>query len=510
VVAFVTGAIVMSFEMLGSRYLNPYFGSGIYTWAALISTVLAALTAGYFLGGWIADRTASVGLLGASVLVASLYLLTLPAFSEPLLELLLAGIDDVRTGSLVAAVAILFFPVTLLGVYSPFAIRLMLRSPQHSGVVSGTVYGVSTAGSIVGTLGTTFFLIPMIGTRAITLSLGACGVACGVILLALSRLGHRRHVALLIAVLAAGATLACPAVRAESLIDENVRAAMLKRPDGRIAHVESEYNDIYINKRRGELTMSFQLKGWDYTESVTNLRDPDDLSLRYAQVMTIATIHPEEPKRILMLGLGGGSISTYLGRFMPEVAIDTVEIDRRVIESAKTYFGVRETERVRYLDADGRVFLNRNKQLYDLILLDAYRGGFVPFHLLTKEFYSLIKQRLTPGGAVASNVHDGTKLYHSTVKTLGEVFPSLDLYPSGQGEVIAVATLKPALDKDTLAQRAAALQERHKFRFALPQLLQRRMDNPQSQAAGGVLITDDFAPVNLYDTMGKDPPKRKK
>ncbi len=137
---------------------------------------------------------------------------------------------------------------------------------------------------------------------------------------------------------------------------------MLKRPDGRIAHVESEYNDIYVTKRRGELTMSFQLKGWDYTESVTNLRDPDDLVLRYAQVMTIATIYPGELKKILMLGLGGGSISTYLGRFMPEVAIDTVEIDRRVIEVAKTYFGLRETERVRYLDGDGRVFLNRNKE----------------------------------------------------------------------------------------------------------------------------------------------------
>ena len=147
--------------------------------------------------------------------------------------------------------------------------------------------------------------------------------------------------------------------------------------------------------------------------------------------MTIATIYPEEPKRILMLGLGGGSISTYLGRSMPDAAIDTVEIDRRVIEVAKQYFGLRETERVRYLDGDGRVFLNRNRGLYDLILLDAYRGGFVPFHLLTKEFYTLVKQRLTPGGAVASNVHDGTKLYHSTVKTLGEVFQAVDLYPSG-------------------------------------------------------------------------------
>src|SRR2546421_9563321 len=81
-VAFITGAIVMSFEMLGSRYLNPYFGSGIYTWASLISTVLAALTAGYFLGGWLADRTASVAVLAVTVLVASAYLLGLPAFAE--------------------------------------------------------------------------------------------------------------------------------------------------------------------------------------------------------------------------------------------------------------------------------------------------------------------------------------------------------------------------------------------------------------------------------------------
>ena len=177
--------------------------------------------------------------------------------------------------------------------------------------------------------------------------------------------------------------------------------------------------------------MSFQLKGWDYTESVTNLADPDDLPLRYAQVMTIATIYPDAPQNILMLGLGGGSISTYLGRFMPDVAIDTVELDPGVIKAAKTYFGLRETARMRYRDGDGRVFLNRNAELYDLILVDAFRGGYVPFHLLTKEFYALVKQRLAPGGAAAFNVHDGTKLYASTIRTLGEVFPTLDLYPTG-------------------------------------------------------------------------------
>ncbi len=504
-VAFVTGAIVMSFEMLGSRYLNPYFGSGIYTWAALISTVLIALTAGYFLGGTLADRTASLAVLALTVIVGSLYLLALPSFAQAILEFVLAGVDDIRAGSLIAALALMFFPVTFLGMYSPFAIRLLLRSAQRSGRVSGAVYGISTAGAIVGTLGTTFFLIPTIGSRAITLTLGALGLAAGLALLALARL-HRPAGSVLVVVALAVST--APAGRADNLIDEAVRASMLERADGRLAHIETAYNDVFITKRGHQLVMSFQLKGWDYTESVSNLLDPDDLPLRYAQVMTIATIYPETARKILMLGLGGGSISTYLGRFMPEAAITTVEIDPGVITAAKTYFGLRETERMRYRAGDGRVFLSRNDELYDLILLDAYRGGYVPFHLLTREFYTLVKQRLTPGGAAAFNVHDGSKLYASTVKTLGEVFAALDLYPSGVGEVIAVASASP-LDPRTLERRAATLQERHGFRFPLPQILRRRLEQPRLQAANGDVITDDFAPADVYDVIGKDARRRK-
>ena len=506
-VAFVTGAIVMSFEMLGSRYLNPYFGSGIYTWASLISTVLIALTVGYFLGGTLADRTASPAVLAATVIIGSAYLLALPSFAQAVLEFVLGSVDDIRAGSLISSLALMFFPVTFLGMYSPFAIRLLLRSAQRSGRVSGAVYGVSTAGSIVGTLGTTFFLIPMIGSRAITLTLGAIGLISGLGLLALSRLERRASGALAVVLIASAALTATPC-RAESLIDEGVRAAMLKRGNGRIAHIETEYNDVFITKRQNQLVMSFQVKGWDYTESVANLTDADDLPLRYAQVMTIATVYPETPKNILMLGLGGGSISTYLGRFMPEAAITTVEIDPGVIGAAKTYFGLLETERMRYRAGDGRVFLNRSSEMYDLILLDAYRGGYVPFHLLTREFYALVRQRLAPGGAAAFNVHDGTKLYASTVRTLGEVFPALDLYPTGLGETIAVATTAP-LGKEVLERKAAALQERYRFRFPLPQILQRRMDKPQSQAATGDIITDDFAPADVYDVMGKDPRRRK-
>jgi spermidine synthase len=496
--AFIVGTIVMSFEMLGSRYLNPYFGSGIYTWASLISTVLAALTVGYFLGGWLADRQPSVTVLGGTVAIGSIYLLLLPLFSQGLLELVLAGFDDVRSGSLAAAMAVMFFPVTFLGMYSPFAIRLLLQSPQRSGVVSGTVYGISTAGSIVGTLGTTFFLIPTMGSRAITLTLGAAGLLAALALVASQSL-LRRH-ALAGLALVGALLVALSGSRADELVDEKIRTDMAARKDGQIAHIETEYNDIYITKRRTELTMSFQLRGWDYTESITNLKDPDDLPLKYTRNMTIGMIYPEEPKRVLMIGLGGGSISTYLGRHVPDLPVDTVEIDPGVVTAAKKYFGIRETERVRYLEGDGRVFLNRNKQLYDVILVDAFHGGYVPFHLLTKEFYTLVKQRLTPTGAAAFNVHDGTKLYASTIMTLAAVFPSVHLYPSGEGEVIAVVTAAPEPAQDVLASRAAALQERYKFRFPLPELIARRSDKKPTQK--GELLTDDFAPVNLYDTIG--------
>ena len=252
--AFITGAIVMSFEMLGSRYLNPYFGSGIYTWASLISTVLAALCVGYFIGGVAADRYPSAGVLGATVLIGSVYILVLPLFSEALMETVLAAFDDVKAGSLAAAFVILFFPVTFLGMYSPFGIRLLLQSAQSSGRVSGTVYGVSTLGSIIGTLGTTFILIPSIGTRAITLTLGIAGVLSGLALIAAPKL---RRGALALALL----TLAAPNVRAEDVVDQQVRAEMLKHKDGRVAHLETQYNDIFISKKRHELMLSFQWKG---------------------------------------------------------------------------------------------------------------------------------------------------------------------------------------------------------------------------------------------------------
>jgi spermidine synthase len=501
--AFVTGAIVMSFEMLGSRYLNPYFGSGIYTWASLISTVLAALAIGYFAGGRIADRHPSARVLGASVLIGSTFILVLPSFSTPLLEALLEAIDDIKAGSLASAFVLMFFPVAFYGAYSPFAIRLLLRSTRASGGVSGGVYAISTAGSIVGTLGTTFFLIPAIGTRAITFTLGAAGVACGVALIAFSARQRAATVAALLGTSLLGfatfaATAVAPSVAQSAEIFD--RASLLAREDGQLAHIEGQYNDIYVAKRGNELLMTARLKGWNYTESRINLADQDVIPANYLRMMTTALAYAPQVESILLVGLGGGVLTNYVGHFLPDARIDSVEIDPGVIDAAKTWFGVKETERMRVIGSDGRVFLNRNRNrnLYDVALIDAYIGGSVPFHLMTREFYTLLKRRLAPGGAAVFNIHEPNRLFPVSVRTLQTVFATVDIYYSGFGEAAVVATDAPRA-VEAVERRAAELQKKYGFRHALPELLAQRSE---LEPGAGEVLTDDFAPVDVYVADG--------
>ena len=507
VVAFVTGAIVMSFEMLGSRYLGPFFGSGIFTWASLISTVLAALCVGYFLGGTIADRHPSVIVLAGIVAVGSVYLVVLPTFAQPVLQFFVWNIDDIKLGSLLSALAIMFFPVALLGTYSPFAIRLLLPSRANSGLVSGTVYGVSTAGSILGTLGTTFYLIPLIGSRAITFTLGISGLVASALLLAGSRAGGRARLGGLV-VLVATSLLSMPAspLPAEELFDPQIRADLLKHKDGLIAHVETAYNDIFVGKVQTLLKMSFQWKGWYFYESAVNLVDADDLPMLYARTVGLAAIYPQDIKRVLVLGLGGGAVPLYLARFLPDATVDSVEVDPGVIEAAKKYFGLRETERFHLIEGDGRIYLNRHSEKYDIIVLDAFSGSYIPFHMMTKEFYQLVREHLAPHGVVAINILPSVKVYDSNVRTLKLVFDNLDFFDSGdktveESNVIVFGRLDAASEEQQ-RQQAAAAQQRYKFHFDLSQLIAARRI-PTPKAANGEVFTDDFAPVNVYDALGR-------
>lgn len=185
--AFFVGAVLMGFEMLGSRYLFPYFGGGIGTWAGLISTVLAALTIGYFAGGAVVDRRPSPRVIVASCAVAAAYLALVPASADRVMTTILGGIGDGPTAILTAASCLLLVPLSFLGTFSPVAVRLLLRSTHETGRIAGMVYGISTIGNIFGTLFTTFYLIPTIGSREITYVYAAVLALCALSLLFVPR-----------------------------------------------------------------------------------------------------------------------------------------------------------------------------------------------------------------------------------------------------------------------------------------------------------------------------------
>jgi MFS family permease len=181
--AFIVGGVLMGFEMLGSRYLFPYFGGGIDTWASLISTVLCALAIGYFIGGAIVGRFPSSRIIAGAILLAAIYLAVVPATADGVMSQILNSMGDGPSAILLASAALLLIPLTLLGTFSPVAVRLLTHSAEESGGVAGLVYGISTIGNVVGTLITTFALIPTIGSRSITYLYAAVLAVCAGILL---------------------------------------------------------------------------------------------------------------------------------------------------------------------------------------------------------------------------------------------------------------------------------------------------------------------------------------
>src|SRR5262249_33357616 len=247
----------------------------------------------------------------------------------------------------------------------------------------------------------------------ITFTLGAAGMACG---LALIGLPAPRRATTIAALLGIG-TFAAIAARPSAALSGEIfdRASLLARQDGQLAHIEGQYNDIYVVKRGNELLMTARLKGWNYTESRISLADQDLIPANYLRMMTTVLAYAPQADSILLVGLGGGALTGYLGRFLPDARVDSVEIDPGVIDTAKTWFSVKETERMRVVASDGRVFLHRNRGLYDVVLVDAYIGGSVPFHLMTKEFYALLKRRLASGGAAVFNIHEPNRLFEVSV-----------------------------------------------------------------------------------------------
>ena len=262
---------------------------------------------------------------------------------------------------------------------------------------------------------------------------------------------------------------------------------------------ESLYNNIFVFGDKETVTMTFGQNKRYYTESSMRLLDPGALSVGYTRYMTLGVAYPAKLERVLEIGLGGGRTVSYLNAALPDTAILAVELDKDVVDLAKKYFRFTESAKLRTLVSDGRSFLLRDNDHWDVIMIDAYRGPFVPFHLLTKEFYTLVKSRLTPGGVVVQNIEPSTMLFDSATATLASVFPSVDLY-GAEGNVVAIAYEGPSLRQADLIARAAAAQERYKLRYDLRTMVAARRVLGQPT---GKVMSDDFAPVETMRAIAQ-------
>jgi spermidine synthase len=221
--------------------------------------------------------------------------------------------------------------------------------------------------------------------------------------------------------------------------------------------------------------------------------------------MLVGFLYADNPRNILMIGLGGGTLTNYIYKFLQtDTYIRVVELDAGVIAAAKKYFQTREFSTYKITENDGRLYLYNTKQKYDIIMLDAFRGGYIPFHLLTKEFYSLVNSRLSPGGCVVINLHSSTELFLSSLATLKQVYQNVETFQA-QGNVIAIAYQGKQKDDKDVKKKATYFQNKYHFNYDLEKIYSLKYTENYEKAS---VLTDDFSPANYLDSIKRSNQKQ--
>lgn len=485
----IAGMTSLAAEMSASRLLAPYFGTSLFVWANIIGMILIYLSVGYYLGGRIADRYPKSQYLYTLTASAAVTLLIVPFIARPILRFSLISFQNYSVGifygSLAGVILLFAVPITLLGCVSPFAIRLAVERIEQAGNVAGSLYALSTVGSIVGTFVSVFFFIPNVGTaRTIILF--------SLALLIISALGLAKARVWALVVVGVALFLVPP--------------GPVKAEPNMIYERESPYNYIQVIDDGGvtELLLNEGV-------AIHSIYQPGAVLTRaYWDYVLVAPyfnpLHEQESvRRVGIVGLAAGTIAKELTKVYGPVPIDGAEIDPGIIDVGRRFFNMREPNLNVYA-TDGRYFLETSRERYDLISIDAYRTPYIPFHLTTREFFQQVNDHLTPDGAAVINVGRtarDTRLVDVIARTMTNAFPSVYVIdvPAPPGVPIQNSLVVGTKSPGTLRQaqaRLGALQNpllREVAARALPQIV-------QVQPTSGLIFTDDRAPVEqLVDQM---------
>jgi spermidine synthase len=468
---FLSGACSLALEVVGTRLISPFYGSSVYTWSALITTTLIALAFGYAWGGRLADRHPFLTLFSKLLLASGLTVAAIPAIREAVLRASMPL--GVKLGAVVAAAILVGPSLALLGALGPVATRLTATGAADAGRRAGDAWAVSTAGSVLGAALTGFVLIPLwpasrilLAAAALLLALGAWG----------TWLSARR---LPLAELAAAAACVVFSLRAEGTPHPLVRQ-----------RVESAYGRIEVLDSGEKRYLLVNGTAQSAMTRATGLSDSEyDRSLEW-----MLALRPDA-KRVLGLGLGAGLLPTSLER--AGVTMDVVEIDPEIVRAAKDWFGYAPKGRVTIGDARTELEAGRDGP-WDLMVLDAFGAESMPAHLFTTEAFTLMRDRLVPGGVLSINMVTavtGTEgdAWRAAYKTLTQVFPSVRAFvavepTAGLANILLFASTGP-LDAPASAVAPGA-------RAVTAAMLQRELHPTDSELSKVPVMTDDHAPLD--------------
>ncbi|MEQ1638287.1 MAG: fused MFS/spermidine synthase [Methylococcales bacterium] len=478
---FMTGAAVMVIELLGTRMIAPFYGTSLTVWSALISVTMIALALGYFLGGRWADRAKYTG-LSLIIALAGLFTLLIPWLTRPVL--LATDPLGLRVGAFVSALALFSPSLTMLGMVSPFAIKLATARLEGIGSSSGSIYAVSTVGSVVGTLALGFFLFPLVGSRTILVSLGLALFALALIVAVYEHKLLKSAGSWLpsIGLIIIGLCLLPKIVDAGHAYTGGTQFKILSEREslyGWVRVIEEPARDLRF------LTADASMIG---AASITNGKS----LLGYQKIVgLIPALTSKEMARALIIGLGAGHMAKTL-RDQYGMVTDTLEIDPAVATAAVDYFGFKPTGRS--IVGDARYEIRHLTGPYDLIIHDCFTGGSEPAHLLTVETITELKALLSEQGILALNfvgfANDRNFALASVAKTLAQVLPELSVFISEPGEDFndfIFLSSNQALDINSTALLAEQTDWLKKRLF--------RVDKSQGQ-----LLTDDLNPLEHLQT----------
>ncbi len=471
ITVFLSGFVLMVFELVGLRILAPFLGSSSIVWTSVIGIILLFMSLGYWKGGQIADRYPKTQTLGIILALASASIFLMNIVKNPFLGYLNSFNLSLIAKSIIACISLFGATSFLLAMVSPFVIRLSIDKKENSGTTVGSIYSFSALGSILGTFVGGFVLISWMGTNAIVYGLAIILAATS--LLFVSKNSQQMHLFLVLLLL--GNTLLL--FRTHEYLD-----------------IDSNYSRIFIQDTEYENQSAKFLLLNGYVNSGMSLGSPNDLIFEYTQFYDLFDFFNPSANKVLLLGGGAFSYPKHFQATFPNKELDVVEIDPELLEISKDHFSFIPSPKTEIFLEDARTYLQHSKKKYDVVLYDVLTSPLsVPFHLTTQEAFQQVSSTMHSNGILILNIiadlnGESSAFLESEYLTLKSVFQEVQLYSAQERNVNGLHNYILIAFKGTPVKEPKNLQESYLSLLA----------NPISYEPSGKhkILTDNFAPTD--------------